>query len=158
MHDAANDLNACGIRCTPQRLEVYSALQQCCGHPTAEELHRLVTERRQARGEAGSVSLATVYNTLEALCGLGLARRLPGLRAGLPGALECRASRYEAAGREHYHAYTPDGAAHDIPADLGRRMREAIPEDLLREFEERTGLKASRIVIEVESEGPWRGG
>ncbi|MEE8459867.1 MAG: transcriptional repressor, partial [Phycisphaerales bacterium] len=63
-----------GIRCTPQRRALYEALRGTKSHPTAEELYRIVkpaTER---------LSRATVYNTLEMLCEVGLARKLPSSR------------------------------------------------------------------------------
>jgi Fur family peroxide stress response transcriptional regulator len=60
-------LEAGGLRPTLQREQVLRALVEIGGqHPTAEELHRAV----QARGVR--VSLATVYNTLEALRQVGV--------------------------------------------------------------------------------------
>jgi len=59
------------LRCTRQRMAVYEALLSCDSHPTAEELFRLVKPRTER------LSLATIYNTLEALEDVGLVRRMP---------------------------------------------------------------------------------
>ncbi len=59
------------LRCTTQRRALYETRCEQPDHPTAEELFRLV------RPHIARLSLATVYNTLEALCREGLARRLP---------------------------------------------------------------------------------
>ncbi len=56
---------AAGMRITPQRRAIFDVLEGNITHPTAEEVFRAV--RRRFRG----VSLATVYNTLETLHGLG---------------------------------------------------------------------------------------
>ena len=52
------------LRCTCQRLALYDALKASMNHPTAEELYRVV----KLRPEYGRLSLATVYNTLAAVC------------------------------------------------------------------------------------------
>ncbi|MEC9373006.1 MAG: transcriptional repressor, partial [Planctomycetota bacterium] len=60
-----------GLRCTRQRLDVYTALAAAKDHPTAEDLYFRV------RAEQPGLSLSTVYNTLETFCRHGLCRRLP---------------------------------------------------------------------------------
>ncbi len=56
-------LRASGRPVTPQRLQIWDALHQVrTQHPTAAELHRLVSD----------LPLATVYNTLELFSELGL--------------------------------------------------------------------------------------
>lgn len=50
-----------GLRTTPQREVVYSVLLQKRDHPTADEVYARV------RAEMPTISLATVYNCLEAL-------------------------------------------------------------------------------------------
>jgi Fur family peroxide stress response transcriptional regulator len=54
-----------GYRLTPQRLALIRLLADDCSHPTAEQVY---TRLRQ---EFPTVSLATVYNTLEMLVALG---------------------------------------------------------------------------------------
>jgi Fur family peroxide stress response transcriptional regulator len=56
-----------GYRATPQRLAIYDALHESGSHPTAQDIHQTVLERDP------SVSLATVYKTLQLFVELGLA-------------------------------------------------------------------------------------
>jgi len=60
-----------GLRCTQQRVALYQALAMTEAHPTADELHRWVSERLPG------VSVATVYNCLEAFCKAGIVQKLP---------------------------------------------------------------------------------
>ena len=57
------------LRCTRQREEVYAALVATKSHPTAEELHSRLAD------DGCCMSLATVYNALEALCKGGICPR-----------------------------------------------------------------------------------
>jgi Fur family peroxide stress response transcriptional regulator len=59
-----------GLRVTPQRLAVYRALVNTDSHPTAQMLYETL------RPEHPTLSLATVYNTLEALVAAGLVHSL----------------------------------------------------------------------------------
>ncbi|MHC5025066.1 MAG: Fur family transcriptional regulator, partial [Planctomycetota bacterium] len=83
------------LRCTTQRVAVFETLRACTSHPTAEELFRLVRPRMDR------LSLATVYNTLEALCGAGLARKI----ATVDGT-----SRYDGDTSDHVHVRMRDAA------------------------------------------------
>lgn len=65
-----------GLRRTPQRLAVYRALARDPGHPTADALYR------HLRRALPSLSLATVYRTLESLARAGLVRRVGGGEGG----------------------------------------------------------------------------
>ena len=77
-----------GLRVTRPRLAVYEALCASADHPTAEELYR------RLRAKPQRMSMATVYNCLEALTRSGLAARFD---AG-PGA-----ARFEAETKHHHH-------------------------------------------------------
>lgn len=59
-------LRSAGLKVTPQRLGVCEALAATPGHPTAYEVFERV------RGVQPGISLATVYNTMRTLQGLGL--------------------------------------------------------------------------------------
>lgn len=63
-------LRAAGLRLTPQRLAIYSALAETKDHPSAQQLHEQLQERLP------SLSPATVYNTLQALVEHGLVHEL----------------------------------------------------------------------------------
>jgi Fur family peroxide stress response transcriptional regulator len=59
-------LEAAGLKLTGQRTAVCAALAEAPGHPTVQEIYE------RARERAGSISLATVYNTMTVLKDLGL--------------------------------------------------------------------------------------
>jgi len=63
-------LNTSGFRFTPQRQQVYDVLCQKRDHPTAEEVF---IRSKKARPE---ISMATVYNCLDALVKSGLVRQV----------------------------------------------------------------------------------
>jgi Fe2+ or Zn2+ uptake regulation protein len=57
-----------GLAVTPQRLAIFRHLAATERHPSAEELHAAV------RREMPTLSLATVYKTLNTLAGIGAVR------------------------------------------------------------------------------------
>ena len=59
-----------GLRLTKQRQEVYQVLLEQRDHPTANEVYQRV------RKKLPSISLATVYNCLEALVNHGLVNQV----------------------------------------------------------------------------------
>ncbi|MDZ4839393.1 MAG: transcriptional repressor [Bacteroidota bacterium] len=59
-----------GLKATLQRVAIYRALLMCDNHPTADHIFDLI------QIENPSVSLATVYKTLDSLVGSGLARKV----------------------------------------------------------------------------------
>ena len=79
-----------GFRFTPQREHVYAVLLQKRDHPTAEEVFI------RAKHDMPDISMATVYNCLDALVECGLARQLT---------LERGAARFCPNMREHCHFY-----------------------------------------------------
>ncbi len=79
-----------GFRFTPQREHVYSVLLQKRDHPTAEEVFI------RAKHEIPEISMATVYNCLDALVKCGLVRQVT---------LERGAARFCPNMQEHCHFY-----------------------------------------------------
>jgi Fe2+ or Zn2+ uptake regulation protein len=79
---------AAGLVPTPQRLAVFRHLADGHGHPSAEELYATV------RRELPTLSLATVYKTLDALARIGAVRRVA--RGGAR-------SRWDAGLESHHH-------------------------------------------------------
>jgi Fe2+ or Zn2+ uptake regulation protein len=129
------------LRCTRQREAIYHALASTDSHPTAEELFVLV------RRADPSVSLATVYNTLEVFVRRGLARRLTGVPGERAGA--AAPARYDADTRDHIHFVAADGRVRDVPPDLSHRLAESLPPDLIDELERRMGVRVDRVRIEL---------
>ena len=88
-HDRLNErLATGGFRFTPQREHVYSVLLQKRNHPTAEEVFIRV------KHEMPEISMATVYNCLDALVQCGLVRQVT---------IERGAARFCPNMREHCH-------------------------------------------------------
>jgi Fur family peroxide stress response transcriptional regulator len=77
-----------GFRFTPQRERVYSVLLQKRDHPTAEEVFI------RAKQELPEISMATVYNCLDALVKCGVVRQVM---------LDRGAARFCPNMREHSH-------------------------------------------------------
>jgi Fur family peroxide stress response transcriptional regulator len=83
-------LTTSGFRFTPQRQHVYEVISQKRDHPTAEEVFI------RAKQVMPDISMATVYNCLDALVQCGLVRHVH---------LNRGASRYCPNMREHCHFY-----------------------------------------------------
>jgi Fe2+ or Zn2+ uptake regulation protein len=128
-----------GLRWTRQREVIYSVLEACHSHPTPEELSRLVEDV-----EPG-LSLATIYNTLDAFLACGLCNRLASADA-------TGAARYDADIHDHAHVQTSDGRVLDVPADLSRRVLAGLPQDLLAEIERRMGVKVGRVSVQFHTQ------
>jgi Fur family transcriptional regulator, peroxide stress response regulator len=60
----------CGLKVTPQRVQIYSAFADKHAHPSAEEVHQDV------RRNLPSISLDTVYRTLATLADHGILDRV----------------------------------------------------------------------------------
>ncbi|MBI4347535.1 MAG: transcriptional repressor [Elusimicrobia bacterium] len=78
-----------GLPLTQQRLAVFEALEKAKDHPSAEALHRAL------RGKYPSLSLATVYKTLQTLKDVGLAQVVNAPHAE---------ARFDAITGVHHHA------------------------------------------------------
>lgn len=63
-------LHQAGLRITPQRIAICEALTATDSHPTANEIFLSLKEKYP------SISLATIYNTLDVLVGMGLVNTL----------------------------------------------------------------------------------
>jgi len=91
---------AAGLAVTPQRLAIFRRLVATDRHPSAEELHAAV------RREMPTLSLATVYKTLDTLAGIGAVR--PVSRLGARG-------RWDANLEPHHHLVcTACGTVSDV--------------------------------------------
>lgn len=70
MKQFAEILKEKGLKVTPQRLAVYSALKNTKSHPSAEDIHKMLLT------DNPSISLATVYKTLDSFKSAGLIKEL----------------------------------------------------------------------------------
>ncbi len=119
-------LSARGFRFTPQREHVYQVLLQARDHPTAERVFI------RSKKEMPEISMATVYNCLDALVNCGLVRLVN---------LDRTATRYCPNMKDHHHFYCDHcGGTYDI--DLlphAPKPRLPVPK----------GFKASRYEITI---------
>ncbi|MDZ7779237.1 MAG: transcriptional repressor [Gemmatimonadota bacterium] len=107
-------LEASGQRFTEQRAAVYRYLVSTDTHPTADEVLVAV------RGELPTISLATVYKSLETLVGCGLALKLN---------YTDDSSRYDGRTDPHHHARClACGKVRDLPGELPKRELEELRE------------------------------
>ena len=130
---AAHDL-----RCTRQRRAIYEALCRSISHPTADELYQDVVP------VVDGLSLATVYNTLEVLCNVGLAHKLPGTNGS---------AQYDDNTEHHLHVRCEQsGEVRDVPDELGNKLLDRIPQEVLDGIESSMGFKINQVQIELVGE------
>lgn len=117
-----------GFRFTPQREHVYAVLLQKRDHPTAEEVFI------RAKRELPEISMATVYNCLDALVRCGLVRQV---------ALERGAARFCSNMREHCHFYC-DACDNVFDIEIPPGMGIPLPQ----------GYQAQRLDIAIHGRCP----
>jgi len=114
-----------GLRFTPQRRHVYSVLMQNLDHPTADQVFM------RTKQNMPDISMATVYNCLDALVQCGLVRQVN---------LDRAATRYCPNMKEHCHFYCDDcGHLFDIDSA-------AYPESKIRLP---NGFKANHVETSI---------
>ena len=104
-----------GLRSTPQREVVYGVLLKKRDHPTADEVFARV------KAERPGISLATVYNCLEALVSCDLVRTVN---------FERSPTRYGPNLRPHAHFHdVQTGKTHDVdlPPQVLEQVRAVLP-------------------------------
>lgn len=101
-----------GLRMTRQRQEVYRTLMQERNHPTANDVFMRVKDRLP------NISLATVYNCLEALVQHGIIRQVN---------FERESSRYCPNLSEHGHFHdATTGVIHDVDFKAGISLADVL--------------------------------
>ncbi len=101
-----------GLRMTRQRQEVYRTLMQQRNHPTANDVFMRVKDRLP------NISLATVYNCLEALVQHGIIRQVN---------FERESSRYCPNLSEHGHFHdATTGVIHDVDFKPGVSLADVL--------------------------------
>ncbi len=125
-----------GLRCTRQRQVLYEALAATKAHPTADELFQSVKTCEDG------LSLATVYNTLDAFSEVGLVRRIPC-------AMGSGACRFDADTSDHVHLATPDGRIQDVPHDLSQRLLAGIPGAAVTDLERRMSVRVAGLTVQI---------
>lgn len=95
-----------GLKLTPQRRSIFRALEHAADHPTAEAVYATVAS------ELPSISLRTVYQTLNELAGIGALHPLD---------VGTGATRFDLNVEPHHHLVCDDcGQIVDVHADVDR--------------------------------------
>ncbi len=124
-----------GLRCTRQREAIYAALASTKMHPTAEQLYEMVCR------DFPGLSLATIYNTLDTFCNVGLCQKIPVTGAS---------ARYDATTDDHLHVFNKDtGAVIDVPDELGSQLLSQLPADLITQIENVLQVDIDRISMQL---------
>jgi Fur family transcriptional regulator, peroxide stress response regulator len=115
MERTVEALQSKGFRLTPHREAVHAYLASVDHHPTAEEVYLAV------KAQGSRLSLATVYNALEALVEAGLASKL---------AFGDGSARYDIRTDQHDHVHCLGcGMLRDLPPLLRRDALGDVPQE-----------------------------
>lgn len=134
MHEIRQAFRDAGLRHTRQREAVYAALLATKTHPTAEQVFEMV------RRSDHELSLATIYNSLEALVDSGLCQRLPA--SGGP-------ARYDADVNRHVHLMLPDGRVLDVPNNMAQEILGSLPGGLVEALAREAGVEIGGISVQL---------
>ncbi len=94
IEEIKNKLSQHGLKATIQRIQVYSAMLKTKSHPTAEDIYSMV------KAEIPSISLSTIYNTLDSLIEKNLVSTVK---------TDSDVTRYDAFLDSHHHIYVGGG-------------------------------------------------
>lgn len=120
----------CGVRPTPQRLEIAEVILERPQHLSADQIINALREN------GSSVSKATVYNTLNLFSARGLVREC---------VVDPERRFYDSTSTPHHHFYVVDtGELIDIPTD-------GIGFSRMPEFPDGHDLESVEVVIRVQS-------
>lgn len=111
-----------GLKMTPQRIAIISYLEDNKTHPTADDIYKRVKE------EYPTISFATVYNTVQALCNIGTLMEL---------SIDSERKHYDPVNEPHHHGIcTQCGSIEDISVGLTGGLNEStdLPEGELNGF------------------------
>jgi Fe2+ or Zn2+ uptake regulation protein len=128
-------LQAAGSRFTAQRGAIWTYLAGVEDHPTAEQVYLAVRRR------IPQISLATVYNALEALVAARLATKITSGNGS---------ARYDCRGEDHYHLRDVDtGEVRDLPADFDGQLLEKLDPRLVERLAKQAGFTVTGYRLEV---------
>jgi Fe2+ or Zn2+ uptake regulation protein len=135
LNEVRTALQAVGCRFTAQRGEIFCYLASVENHPTAEQVFSAV------RGRIPQISLATVYNALEALVRARLATKIT--NGDTSACYDCR-------GEDHYHLRdVVTGEVRDLPAEFDRGLLDKLDPTLIGRLAEQVGFQVTGYRLEV---------
>ena len=115
-HEPVQRLRQAGMRATGPRVAILSFLESVRTHPSAEQIYEALS------GELPSLSVSTVYSTLESFLSAGLVRRIPTPEGIL---------RVDGTAQDHDHAICRScGLVFDVPraGSAPPRAKVTLPE------------------------------
>lgn len=101
-----------GLKLTPQRLAILEYLESTREHPSAEDIYKALKDRFP------SMSIATIYNTLEVLAEKGLVKTLP---------VDSSKKRFDTFTHPHHH-FVCKKCGKII--DIEKKFEISVPEEL----------------------------
>ena len=135
LDDVRAALQAAGSRFTAQRGAIWTYLASVEDHPTAEQVYQAVRRR------IPQISLATVYNALEALVAARLATKITTGNGS---------ARYDCRGEDHYHLRDVDtGEVRDLPAEFDGQLLEKLDPRLVERLAKQAGFTVTGYRLEV---------
>jgi Fe2+ or Zn2+ uptake regulation protein len=134
LDEVRDALQTAGCRYTAQRGEIWNYLAGVDSHPTADEVYRAVQVR------VPRISLATVYNALEALVNAGVATRITSGNGS---------ARYDCRSDDHYHLRDVEtGEVRDMPTEFDSQLLTKLAPDLVDRLA-RNGFQVTGYRLEV---------
>ncbi len=134
LDEVRSALQGAGCRYTAQRGEIWNYLAGVESHPTADEVYCAVKKR------VPRISLATVYNALEALVNAGLATRITSGNGS---------ARYDCRSDDHYHLRDVEtGEVRDLPTEFDAQLLTKLAPDLVDRLS-RSGFQVTGYRLEV---------
>ncbi len=135
LDEVRDALQRAGSRFTEQRAAVWSYLASVDSHPTAEQVYHAV------RRQVPQISLATVYNALEALVESRLATKITSGDGS---------ARYDCRGEDHYHLRDVEtGEVRDLPAEFDSQLLEKLDPQLTQRLAQQVGFQVTGYRLEV---------
>lgn len=126
-------LNQRGLKSTHQRIVIYNTLMNTDAHPTADEVHGAI------KTEYPSITLATVYNTLDTFAEYGLANKVMSNDGYM---------RYDGNMDQHSHIYLTN--THEI-MDYEDEELSQLLQDYFRKKDVKN-LKINDIKVQINGE------
>lgn len=130
-------LNACGLKATPQRLVILETLNQMQNHPTAELLYE------QVKPKHPGMSLATVYKNLETLVATGMVQKVSTRETHM---------RYDGNVQPHHHVFCTN--TQEIIDFSDPELEKLLKEYFDRKDVRNLDIKEIRVNVRAEKRNP----
>lgn len=119
-----------GLKATTQRLIIFETIAKMQSHPTAEDIHSEIAK------SFPSISLSTIYNTLETFLSNGLITTVKS---------DTNTVRYDAIRQPHHHIYCEDNNTIEdyYNSELDKILAEFFTKNQIKNF------KISEVILQI---------